>query len=289
MRLFIVDAFAKRRFAGNQAGVALLPAGEDFPEPGFMQALAAELRHSETAFVKRLGPDRFRLRYFTPEGEVDLCGHATIAAFTVLREADGLPVGDCTALTRAGALAIQVEGEAVWMDMAPPRVLRALTGREAAAVYRAYGLPEECRPVALPVQVVSTGLADVLLPVDSGETLAAAIQDEAEVKRLSEELDVVGVHMFCRTPGTQAVALCRNFAPRYAIPEEAATGTSNGALTYYLTRRGLIRAGGDNRFVQGEKMGKPSEILSRITEENGGVKVRVGGRALLTLRCELMG
>ena len=87
MRLFIVDAFAKRRFAGNQAGVALLPAGEDFPEPGFMQALAAELRHSETAFVKRLGPDRFRLRYFTPEGEVDLCGHATIAAFTVLREA----------------------------------------------------------------------------------------------------------------------------------------------------------------------------------------------------------
>ena len=182
MRLFIVDAFAKRRFAGNQAGVALLPAGEDFPEPGFMQALAAELRHSETAFVKRLGPDRFRLRYFTPEGEVDLCGHATIAAFTVLREADGLPVGDCTALTRAGALAIQVEGEAVWMDMAPPRVLRALTDREAAAVYRAYGLPEECRPVDLPVQVVSTGLADVLLPVDSGETLAAAIQDEAEVR-----------------------------------------------------------------------------------------------------------
>ena len=216
MRLFIVDAFAKRRFAGNHAGVALLPAGEDFPEPGFMQALAAELRHSETAFVKRLGPDRFRLRYFTPEGEVDLCGHATIAAFTVLREADGLPVGSCTALTRAGALAIQVEEEAVWMDMAPPRVLRALTGREAAAVYRAYGLPEECRPVALPVQVVSTGLADVLLPVDSGETLAAAIQDEAEVKRLSEELDVVGVHMFCRTPGTRAVALCRNFAPRYA-------------------------------------------------------------------------
>ena len=213
MRLFIVDAFAKRRFAGNQAGVALLPAGEDFPEPGFMQALAAELRHSETAFVKRLGPDRFRLRYFTPEGEVDLCGHATIAAFTVLREADGLPVGGCTALTRAGALAIQVEEEAVWMDMAPPRVLRALTDREAAAVYRAYGLPEECRPVALPVQVVSTGLADVLLPVDSGETLAAAIQDEAEVKRLSEELDVVGVHMFCRTPGTRAVALCRNFAP----------------------------------------------------------------------------
>ena len=288
MRLFIVDAFAKRRFAGNQAGVALLPAGEDFPEPGFMQALAAELRHSETAFVKRLGPDRFRLRYFTPEGEVDLCGHATIAAFTVLREADGLPVGDCTALTRAGALAIQVEGEAVWMDMAPPRVLRALTDREAAAVYRAYGLPEECRPVDLPVQVVSTGLADVLLPVDSGETLAAAIQDEAEVKRLSEELDVVGVHMFWPCLSGEVTARCRNFAPLYAIPEEAATGTSNGALTYYLYRRGKIAAGAENRFVQGEKMGKPSEILSRLTEGPDGVQVQVGGRAVLALRAQLL-
>ena len=107
------------------------------------------------------------------------------------------------------------------------------------------------------MQVVSTGLADVLLPVDSGETLAAAIQDEAEVKRLSEELDVVGVHMFCRTPGTQAVALCRNFAPRYAIPEEAATGTSNGALTYYLYRLGLVEAGAESRFFQGESMGNP--------------------------------
>ena len=94
--------------------------------------------------------------------------------------------------------------------------------------------------------------------------------------------------MFCpNTP--DAAAHCRNFAPLYAIPEEAATGTSNGALTYYLFRRGLIRAGADNRFVQGEKMGKPSEILSRITEDKGGVKVRVGGRALITLRCELLG
>ena len=108
------------------------------------------------------------------------------------------------------------------------------------------------------------------------------------MKRLSEELDVVGVHMFCRTPGTQAVALCRNFAPRYAIPEEAATGTSNGALTYYLYRRGLTAAGAENRFVQGEKMGKPSEILSRLTDGGDGVKVQVGGRAVLALRCELL-
>ena len=287
MKLYIVDAFTTQRFSGNQAGVALLSIEEPELTDAFCQALAAELRHSETAFVKRLGPDRFRLRYFTPEGEVDLCGHATIAAFTVLREADGLPVGGCTALTRAGALAIQVEEEAVWMDMAPPRVLRALTGREAAAVYRAYGLPEECRPVALPVQVVSAGLADVLLPVDSGETLAAAIQDEAEVKRLSEELDVVGVHMFCRTPGTRAVALCRNFAPRYAIPEEAATGTSNGALVYYLYRHGLVELDKVYTVVQGEKMGRPSMISAQVILKDSQPFVKVGGPAVTLVRGEI--
>ena len=73
-----------------------------------------------------------------------------------------------------------------------------------------------------------------------------------------------------------------------AIPEEAATGTSNGALTYYLYRRGLTAAGAENRFVQGEKMGKPSEILSRLTDGGDGVKVQVGGRAVLALRCELL-
>ena len=109
----------------------------------------------------------------------------------------------------------------------------------------------------------------------------------AGMHRLSERYGVVGVHMFC--PSTpDAAAHCRNFAPLYAIPEEAATGTSNGALTYYLYRRGLTAAGAENRFVQGEKMGKPSEILSRLTDGGDGVKVQVGGRAVLALRCELL-
>ena len=129
---------------------------------------------------------------------------------------------------------------------------------------------------------------DILLPVRDLSALERAVQNEAEVTRLSERYGVVGVHMFC--PDTaDATAHCRNFAPLYAIPEEAATGTSNGALTYYLYRRGRVEAGSDNRFVQGEKMGKPSEILSRITPSGEGVRVQVGGRAVLTLRCELLG
>ena len=66
MKLYVVDAFTTRKFSGNQAGVALLGRDEDYPDDGFMQTLAAELKHSETVFVKRLGPESVRLRYFTP-------------------------------------------------------------------------------------------------------------------------------------------------------------------------------------------------------------------------------
>ena len=287
MELYVADAFTTRRFSGNQAGVALLGA-EDFPEEGLMRALAGELKHSETAFVRRTGEKSFHIRYFTPAEEVDLCGHATIASFTVLRDTGAIGPGDYALHTRSGDLEIGVGPDAVWMDMAPPADGRGFSEAEQEELYAAYGLSLADRPEGLAAQAVSTGLLDILLPVKDLDALERAVQNEETVTRLSERYGVVGVHMFCpNAPG--AAAHCRNFAPLYAIPEEAATGTSNGALTYYLYRRGLIRAGADNRFVQGEKMGKPSEILSRITEENGGVKVRVGGRALLTLKCELMG
>lgn len=287
MKLYIVDAFTARRFSGNQAGVALLE-GDGFPEEGFMQALAAELKHSETAFVKELGDGAYQLRYFTPEGEVELCGHATISAFTVLREEAGLPPGIYRASTLAGELAIQVSPDAVWMDMAPPEEVRAFEGEEAAGLYAAYGLaPEDGVPGLLP-RAVSTGLLDILLPVRDQETLNRAVQNEEEVTRLSRKYGVVGVHMFCPGGEGGATAHCRNFAPLYAIPEEAATGTSNGALTYYLYRHGGLRPGEVNRFIQGEKMGKPSEVLSRLEACGDKAQVQVGGRAVVTLRAELL-
>ena len=287
MELYVADAFTTQRFSGNQAGVALLGA-EGFPEEGLMRALAGELKHSETAFVRRTGEKSFHIRYFTPAEEVDLCGHATIASFTVLRDTGAIGPGDYALHTRSGDLEIGVGPDAVWMDMAPPADGRDFSEAEQKELYAAYGLSLADRPEGLAAQAVSTGLLDILLPVKDLDALERAVQNEEVVTRLSERYGVVGVHMFCpHTP--DAAAHCRNFAPLYAIPEEAATGTSNGALTYYLYRRGLIKAGADNRFVQGEKMGKPSEILSRITGEGSGVKVRVGGRAILTLRCELMG
>ena len=131
-------------------------------------------------------------------------------------------------------------------------------------------------------------LCDILLPVSTREALEAAVQNEAAVTELSRRYQVVGIHMFWPSLERGETAHCRNFAPLYAIPEEAATGTSNGALTYYLYRQGKLRPGDESRFLQGEHMGKPSEILSRLEEGDGSVKIRVGGRAVLTLGLELL-
>ena len=288
MELYIVDAFTTRRFSGNQAGVALLGPEEPEPDDAFCRALAAELKHSETAFVRPAGPGAFRLRYFTPGGEVDLCGHATIAAFTALRERGGLGPGTYRAATLAGELDIRVSGDAVWMDMAAPEAGRGFSRPEAEELYAAYGLSTADCPEDLEPMVVSTGLRDILLPVSTRAALDRAEQDEGAVIDLSRRYGVVGFHLFWPCPHGEAAAHCRNFAPLYAIPEEAATGTSNGALTYYLYRLGKLAAGGENRFLQGEKMGKPSEILSRLTRTPEGIRVQVGGRAVLTLRAQLL-
>ncbi|MBE6989630.1 MAG: PhzF family phenazine biosynthesis protein [Ruminococcaceae bacterium] len=283
MEAYVMDAFSARIFGGNQAGVVL----PDRPlEDALMQQIAAEFKHSETAFVTVNEDGSVSLKYFTPAGEVDLCGHATIASFALLRDLGRIGDGERTAHTRSGDLAIGVQGDTVWMDMAPPRLLRTLPEEEWAPLYEAYGLSPADRPAGYVPKLVSTGLADIMLPVKNHEILMAAVQDERAVTELSRHYECVGVHMFC-PGGSDCTAYCSNYAPLYDIPEECATGTSNGALTYYLYLRGDVAPGAENVFLQGEHMGRPSEIRSRLTASGEEVLVRVGGRAVMSMRCEL--
>lgn len=280
MKVYVMDSFSDRIFGGNQAGVVL---ADKALEPAVMQQVAAELKHSETAFVWQTEEGN-RLRYFTPAGEVDLCGHATVAVFALLRRLGRIEDGTHKALTRAGALEIEVSGETVWMDMAPPKTLGILPEESWEELYGAYGLTLEDRPADLPPEIVSTGLADIMMPVRDHETLLRAVQDERTVIELSRRFDVTGVHMFCL--GEEAV-YCSNFAPLYDIPEECATGTSNGALTYYLYERSLVEPERENLFLQGEHMERPSRILSRLTVQDGAVRVRIGGQAVMSLAGEM--
>lgn len=282
MEAYVMDAFSAQVFGGNQAGV-VLPDRE--MTDGEMQQIAAEFKHSETAFIRQEADGSVSLRYFTPAGEVDLCGHATIASFALLRKLGRIADGTLTAHTRAAELQIRVNGDIVWMDMAPPRLLRVLEEGEWAELYASYGLTPDDRPEGMVPKIVSTGLADIMLPVRDHDTLLRAVQNERAVTELSRRYDVTGVHMFC--VGDDCTAYCSNYAPLYDIPEECATGTSNGALTYYLWLEQQVQEEEENVFVQGEHMHRPSEIRSRLLLEEGNPKVLIGGRAVMSMACDL--
>ena len=265
----IVDAFTNEAYSGNQAGVVYL-GGDPFPAEERCIKLAAELRFSETAFIRRISQTEYAARYFTPVCEAALCGHATVAAFGFLHEKRSIGLGDMLAHTASGDIRVTVESGSVWLDMAEAKTLAELDKNTCRELYRAYGLRERESVNGLAPAVVSVGLADIMLPVDSLNELNSAVQDEEAVSEISRRLNVTGVHMFYIS-GDGYAAHCRNFAPLYGIPEECATGTSNGALFKYLSENVIIPS--PARFIQGEKMGRPSVITARL--ENG--KVRVGG------------
>lgn len=300
MRFYIADAFADGLFGGNPAGVVILSDTEDFPPEETMIKTAAELRYSETAFIKQTADDRFRIRYFTPTDEVDLCGHATIAAFRCLEDAGMTAPGcDCEAVTAAGRLTVKVERQFIMMEMAKPELISVINDEDTGKLYDALGIP--CSQVLAAVScseymqlrpaIISTGLPDIIVPVNSAEELDRISPDRDALCRLSEKHSVTGLHVFTRDTGnTGASARCRDFAPLYGIEEEAATGTASGALTYYMYRYGLIQNEDESRFIQGEAMGRPSSIYSHIRKTGNGdddVLIQVGGSAVILAEGEL--
>lgn len=275
MRYFVVDAFTSEAFGGNPAGVVLLGLGGSFPSDRLMQQVAAELRYSETAFVRQEGPTEFTVRYFTPAGEVDLCGHATIATFGVLRHEGVVPEGAlCLNHTLAGDLEVNI-GQQVMMEMAAPQVIEKQVDVNALhRIMMGPGHPVAPYP-ALPVEIVSTGLPDIMMPLANVDDLNNLQPDMDALSALSCDLNVTGVHAFAIADDGYT-AHVRNFGPRYNIPEESATGTANGALTHYLHRQGIIPCPTECHFLQGEAMGRPSVVTTAL-DKNGSI--RVGGQS----------
>lgn len=285
MKFYIVDAFTENLFGGNPAGVVILPEGEDFPSDEIMTKTAAELRYSETAFIKRLNDKEFNIRYFTPAAEVELCGHATIGSFKALL-AGGYIEDNQTYInhTLSGTLNIDVKNGFVLMDMAAPVKIGEISEHEKLReLYDIMGLDydaEKAEGVSMIPQLISTGLPDIMMPVSSLEVLDRIEPDFPALSKLSERYEVVGVHAFT-VNCDDATCHVRNFAPLYDIDEEAATGTSNGALTYYGYLNGFVKSRDDCRFIQGEKMQRPSAILSHIEADGDNCSIQVGGSAVI--------
>lgn len=289
MKFLIVDAFTDNVFGGNPAGVVLLPADADFPSDEICVKTAAELRYSETAFIKILGEREFQIRYFTPAAEVDLCGHATIGSFAALLHL-GLVSENCTCInhTMAGDLSISIKDGFVMMDMAVPTLISTMDDPAAVReLYEVMGSSFDLSKLTLLPRLISTGLPDIMMPVPSRAELDALEPDMKALSDLSARYEVTGVHAFTLDAAEGVTAHARNFAPLYDIDEEAATGTSNGALTYYLRLNGLIKEKDACRIIQGEKMDRPSVILTEIDASGEDCLIKVGGSAVILAEGEI--
>ena len=202
--LYIVDAFTDQPFRGNPAGVMLLTS--DFPADEWMQDLAAELRHAETAFVLPFG-DEWKLRWFTPKVEVDLCGHATLATAHVLG-------GDNAFHTRSGVLRTSATGDG-WIRMDfpadPPSPIEyqdVLGGIEVSAAVR--------------------GVSDILVQVASEDDVRSV---EPDMEALAK-LPVRGIIVTAQGRGDVDI-VSRCFYPAAGVPEDPVTGSAHCTLASY--------------------------------------------------------
>ena len=285
MKIFVCDAFSSKIFKGNQAGVVILGEKENYPDKILMKNIAAELKHSETAFVKKIDDKKFKIRYFTPTEEVELCGHATISVFSTLRELKLITIGKYIVETLAGNLEIIIDKDFIWMDMSSPKIEYIFNSEEIKEIYSSFNLDISQAPKNLIPKIVNTGLSDIIIPIENKEVLDNFIINKEKVIELSKKYKVVGAHLFTLDKNKKVTAFCRNIAPLVGIDEECATGTSNGALTHYLKEYNIISTKDINSFRQGEAMQRASTILSRYKED--GVTIQVGGNAVISFECKL--
>ncbi len=259
LRIVTVDAFTDTPFAGNPAAVCLLPDERDEP---WMRRVAREMNLSETAFLRK-EDDGYRLRWFTPAVEVDLCGHATLASAHALWEGGHEPLdSEIRFHTRSGLLTARRDGEAIELDFpatppapceAPPGLLEAL-GTTATAVQKSR--------------------FDYLVELGS----------EAEVRRLTPDffalrsLGVRGIMVTARGEGEIDV-VSRFFAPGSGIDEDPVTGSAHCCLGPYW----------------GGKLGKTTLRCYQASERGGfvrvelvGDRVRLQGRAVTVMRGDLL-
>jgi PhzF family phenazine biosynthesis protein len=260
LTIFQVDAFTAKPFAGNPAAVCILsqPA-----EESWMQNVAREMNLSETAFLFREG-EGFRLRWFTPAVEVDLCGHATLASAHVLWEMGyARPEEKVNFYTRSGALTAERKGDWIEMDF-PAKPEEAAP--EPAGLAQALGVK---------IQYLGRNQFDYLVEVDSEEVVGNLKPDFT----LLGTLPIRGVIVTSRSSSEEYDFVSRFFAPRVGVNEDPVTGSAHCCLGPFW----------------GNRLHKKEFVAYQASPRGGIIRVRVmgprvvlGGQAVTVLRGELL-
>ena len=289
-KLWIYDSFTNEKFKGNPAGVVLDGKGLEEDQ---MQLIARELGYPETVFIFK-DDSKIKVRFFTPKEEIDLCGHATIAYGTALVESGMIDVNEgenkIDIETNLGILPIIITMENkkiknIMMYQASPKLSKDfILDREKLA--KSLNISKDNFREDIDIVKAYTGVWDLMIPLKSKEALDNIDGNMNLIKELSRELGIISLHPFYLDENKQLYA--RNLAPIVDIDEEAATGTSNGALTYYLYSLGIVKDREEISVIQGEQMGRKSEIRGKIQIENGEIKVLIGGTALKIIEGNLI-
>lgn len=278
MKQYILNSFTANGYGGNKAAVVFDDVGLS---EGAMKAIAKKNNFSETAFIDVMENEEetFLIRYFTPEEEVDICGHAALASFYVLREKGMLYSHKAYHRTKAGRLEVIFQDGVILIEMKKPEMVMEipeedillLTDLEKGSI-----IPNKkgC------IEVISTGLKDIIVEVDSIAALKKLNIKKTEMINYCKEKDLIGMHVVSReTIEADSDFSCRNFAPAVGIDEESATGTSNASMLYYMLQNYQdVKTGRIYKVEQGYFMGSPSNIF--IKTENGN-QIFVGGRAVI--------
>ncbi len=299
-RFVIADVFTEKRFGGNQLAVFVDGDGLDDET---MQNIAREMHFSETTFL--FPPERggdYRVRIFTPEIELPFAGHPIVGTANVI-VAEGMKAitGPLTSLvleTGVGPIHVEVKTEDgspghTTMTQPMPEVRGTLSDIKPLA--RALSLDAaEIEQTGLPVEVIYNGVPVMIVPASGRAAVERIRVDGGALETISDEMNAKTVLVFTReTIHPTSTVHCRVFAPAAGVIEDAATGSANGPLGFYLVRHGLVKAEAVTRIIseQGYEMNRPSHLHIEVdfdfkTEEVAGV--RVGGGVVISGRGEIL-
>lgn len=281
---YLLKSFGVDDTGGNPAGVVL---NAEHLSDQQKKNIARKVNLSETAFVEKSNRADYKVRFFTPTDEVDLCGHATIATYSLLLLQSLIKPGEYTQELKAGVLGISIRDDGmVTMEQSLPQFAEKIESKDLIDIFGQQLTVED-----LPSQIVSTGLRDIMFPVQSREQLFNLHPNLEKMALFNKKTQSIGLHAFTLDtiePGS--IAHCRNFAPLFGIAEESATGSSNGALASYLYHYGKLKDLNlrGMKFEQGYSMGKPSEIFVTLgVNDTRIVMVEVGGKAQFYSKIEI--
>jgi PhzF family phenazine biosynthesis protein len=275
MRQYILSSFVSKSGGGNKAAVVFDDLGLSEQQ---MLELARKNNFSETAFIdiKRSTENKFHIRYFTPSDEVDICGHAALAAFHVLKQLDYLNGKVAYHHTKAGELKVLLENDSIMIEMKKAELVMQLNINTILDIVDT-GRDKIITNHNSMIDVISTGLKDIILEVENLETLREMNILRDNMIAVCNKYNLIGMHVVSReTIEKDSDFCCRNFAPAVGIDEESATGTSNASLLYYIMKNNdKFDYCKTYKVEQGYFMNSPSNIYMKAEKESD--RIFVGG------------